>query len=942
MTAAGARYIVGIDLGTTNSALAYVDQRADEPAVQIFPIPQFTAAATIEARDTLPSCSYELTAGEMAGAALAAPWRDEQNARYIVGSWALDLGAEAPARLVASAKSWLCHPGIDRTAPILPWRAAEGVARISPIVASARFLDHLRRTWNEAHPGDPLERQRVIVTIPASFDEMARELTLRAARAAELEEVLLIEEPVAAFCSWSRKHAARAEAAPQPGSIILVCDVGGGTTDFTLIHVRATEAGAPDYHRVAVGEHLILGGDNLDLALAYHVEKKLAASTPLTPHLWMWLVRRCRRAKELLLGEDAPAAYTIHLPSGGSSLFRGSIQTELTRAEVLEVLVDGFLPRVPSSALPTREKSGFREFGLPYAPDPGITRYLAEFLAMSADAGTLPTAKTISGFVRPDYVLLNGGFFASPVLRARLLEVLQSWYAPAGGGDRQVRVLENDRLDLAVADGAAWYGLARHLGRSVVHTGASRAYYIGLSSGPAAVPSAVCLIPGGLPEGTEVRMPDRKFELLVHQPAEFPIFSSAYRAHDKPGDLVVPSEALHFTELPPLRTILKARDRKSAGGHVQVTLNARLTEVGTIELWCSEIGGKRTWRLQFESRRQAPQPAAQADSAPQPQPQPAGRAEDTTAARLHRVDPVLQAVFGMTDKIRHPPALMKELEKAVGLARDEWPLPILRGVWDKLREWEEKRWLSDQHHARWLNAAGYCLRPGYGMTLDDWRMQESSALVQEDDLTRDDTPDPQAEWFLYWRRTSGGLNAGRQSALARFAAQLIEAFPPDQSKRAPSGREYQELWRMLGSLEWLDAKRKIALGDLALAALARHGSDACGGSLLFAVSRFGARVPAYGPINTVLPPETVEAWIDRLLGLGASSRNFCVALMLLARRTDDRFRDVSGDCRHAVTQALTRANASAHVLQVVNEVVELAEEQTYVFGERLPIGLRLV
>ncbi|HEX4123945.1 MAG TPA: Hsp70 family protein, partial [Tepidisphaeraceae bacterium] len=436
-----ARYLIGIDLGTTNSALAYVDTIEKKWTVRDFAVPQLVAPGQVEARAILPSCHYQPAAGEAAGELLKLPWNAEAPG-YVVGAMAADFGAESPGRMVVSAKSWLSHRGVDRTAPLLPWHGAKGgedVEKLSPVQVSARYLSHFAGAWDSAHPGDPLIQQDVVLTVPASFDEVARELTVQAARQAGIDSLTLVEEPQAAFYAWIDAQGEKWDRHVQAGQTILVCDVGGGTCDLTLIRARPAEGGKVLFHRVAVGEHLILGGDNLDLALAHFVEAKISGNQgTLDPRRWGQLIRQSRKVKEILLGEDAPSEMTVHLAGGGSKLIGAGRQAAVSRAEVVELLLEGFMPRVSLDAKPTTRRSGFQEFGLPFAADPAITRYLAAFLRAHGESGEE------GGAANPDWVLFNGGLFASPLFRERFLQVLTTWFGKSPGE------LHNDRLDLAV------------------------------------------------------------------------------------------------------------------------------------------------------------------------------------------------------------------------------------------------------------------------------------------------------------------------------------------------------------------------------------------------------------------------------------------------------------------------------------------------------------
>ena len=422
------RFVVGIDLGTTNSAVAYVDSLETPWPVHAFPIRQLVAPAEVEARRSLPSFHYQSASGEQKKDSHRLPW-SKQVADHTVGVFARDHGMLSPGRLIASAKSWLCHTGVDRTADLLPWQGAADVERLSPVEVSARYLLHIRHAWDSEHTDQPLAEQDIALTLPASFDEVARELTVEAAAQAGLKRVVLIEEPQAAFYAWIHQHQDRWENLVEPGQKILVCDIGGGTSDFTLIRVRRGEDDKVVFHRIAVGDHLILGGDNLDLALAHHLENRLAGKGKLESRQWAVLVGVCRQVKETLLGSDAPDRLTITLPGSGSKLIGGSLTVEVTRDEVQQVLVDGFLPPVELDDRPASRQSGFQEFGLPFAPDPAITRYLAAFLTAhrhaTVDDDPLPSHHDPA---RPDIVLFNGGLFESPVLRARLVEVLTRWF----------------------------------------------------------------------------------------------------------------------------------------------------------------------------------------------------------------------------------------------------------------------------------------------------------------------------------------------------------------------------------------------------------------------------------------------------------------------------------------------------------------------------------
>ncbi|HEU4726376.1 MAG TPA: Hsp70 family protein, partial [Kofleriaceae bacterium] len=600
-----ARYLIGIDLGTTNSAVAYVDTRAADPRVRVFEVPQLVAPGEVAERRQLPSFVYLAGDLDLAPHETALPWRpvapvvrDPQavgssEIRPVVGELARTQGARMASRMIASAKSWLCHPGVDRQAPILPWGDSDG-PRLSPVAAQALILGHIRDAWDHARPEAPFREQEVLVTVPASFDEAARELTQQAAAKAGYPPIVLLEEPQAAFYAWLDQRGAGGEAARlAAGDRVLVFDVGGGTTDFTLI-----EVGETDFTRTAVGDHLLLGGDNLDLTLGKLVEQRLVARTgkKLDALQWHGLVHACRLAKETLLGDDPPASSPIVVQSRGAKLIGGTLRDEVTRAELDAVLFDGFFPLVARDAQLLRGRGGLQEFGLPYAADPAVTRHLAVFLARH-------------GSPRISAVLFNGGAMTPRALRARVLEQIAAWQ------DAPPRELPAAMPELAVAQGAAYYGLVRRGLAVRIKGGTPRAFYIGaaIDSGGEAGRMAVCLAPSGLDEGARVQLA-RDFQLVTNRPVSFALYSSSSRT-DAPGALVPIGDGRPETiedgsdllELPPIVTVLRARGR----GEVTVRLEVHITELGALEIYCVEAGvdaspgaqaPPETWKLAFDMR----------------------------------------------------------------------------------------------------------------------------------------------------------------------------------------------------------------------------------------------------------------------------------------------------------------------------------------------------
>ncbi len=938
------RFVVGIDLGTTNSAMAHVDPGRAAPKIENDAVAQLVGPGEIAARPTLPSFLYLAGEHELPDGALRLPWpksKDESDhdaRKVIVGELARTQGAQVPGRLVSSAKSWLCHPRVDRLAPILPWgeAGAAEVERVSPVDASALYLRHLAAAWQHA-TGRPLSGEEVILCVPASFDEVARELTLRAAEREGLRPTLL-EEPQAAFYSWLAGNAATWKEELTVGDTVLVFDVGGGTTDFSLIAVKAGDDGAPIFERTAVGDHLLLGGDNMDLALARRVEGRLANRTGgsrLDPHAFQARVQACRVAKERILSEPDRAAWTLTVAGRGSKLIGGSLRDELTRAEVEELVLDGFFPRGGAEAAPQRgARAGIQEFGLPYAADPAITRHAAAFLR--------------SHQTRPTRVMWNGGVLKSPAIRARVLEVLGSWLGA------EPRVLENDAPDLAVARGAAYYGLAR-LGRGLrIAGGAARAYYVAVDTAQVAPGqmTVLCLTPRGFEEGAEVTLTEHALELLTNRPVRFRLFSSSHaeRAADRAGQLLtLPAGAL--AEMPPIYTVLRFA-RSSHDTALSVLLHARLTELGTLELECvARATGNEAdrWKLAFDLRGgDAPaQNDAVASNSP-PVPDALASKSEVDPVALARAVELLRALYGKEGGEPIAPAgVMKALQGILG-AKDGWSTTALRALWEPLKDLRGGRGKSAQHEARWLNLVGYTLRPGTGYPLDDWRVKETWRLFNAG-LVHDKDDPCRLEWWILWRRVSGGLTRTQQEEIfKRVAPHFLPSFAKKPDRRPPGPQETAEMWRALASMERLTAKQKAELGDVLLGQLEKKKTPQKEiDHALWALSRLGARVPLYGPVEDVVARARAERWLERLLALDGreeiKGEPFSLAVAELARCSGDRARDLDEPLRRRVADRLKQAADGARLARLVLEpVAREAREERLAFGDALPSGLRLV
>lgn len=939
------RFVVGIDLGTTNSAVCYVDTAADDKTwhVETLKIPQLVAPGQWETAESLPSFHYQPVASEFSAGELRLPWQ-AQPSGYVVGAFARDHGGQVPGRMVASAKSWLCHPGVDRTAGILPWQGGDDVDRLSPVDVSSRYLAHIAAAWTYHFPQAPLSEQTVVLTIPASFDEVARNLTIQASQKAGLKRVLLIEEPQAAFYSWIDRHRQDWENHVRPGQKILVCDVGGGTTDFTLIRVKADQDGKVAFHRVAVGDHLILGGDNLDLSMAKYVEQKFRTSgtSELSPRQWSVLVRVCRQVKESLLSEDAPEEFTVTLPGSGSRLIGASLQISVTRQEIQDLLLEGFLPRTQLTDVPESHVSGFREFGLPYATDSAITRYLSQFLRTHAETAADNTMLSDDAHAaRPDIVLFNGGLFESSVLQNRMTETISSWFrddeptwAP--------QVLECERLDLAVAHGAACYGMvSRGIGVRI-SAGLPRTYYLGVES--AAGHAAICLVPAGTEPGTDVEAPSRTFQLEMDRPVEFPVYYSGTRLTDAVGTLVE-SDREQLTALPPIRTVVRSRsgriDKQESPLNAGIQVNARLTEIGTLDLWCSSVDSDERWKLQFDIRS-----AVRTDLAAHE----AGVAEAEGIVAddvLSAAETLLESVFGPAGSGK-PGGLARQLGAAIGMSRADWPTSLLREIWRMLVERAEGRRRSPAHEAAWLNLLGFALRPGFGYAMDDWRIETTWELIRGKLMHA--TPEVRNQWWIMWRRIAGGLSGGQQNATAspllqsiRQTAQQISTGRGKGGPIALHEKDAAEIWRALGAFEQLPPFARKELGDIILQLLPRPKMESVREAMVWALGRIGSRVPLNGNAQSTVQSETAARWLQELLRMQLETvQSVPLAIMQLARRTNDRLIDLPTEAREDAARYLREMGGYRSLIKLIREGGSTdAETRAALFGESLPLGLKM-
>jgi molecular chaperone DnaK (HSP70) len=922
------RFVVGIDLGTTHTVVAYApfDTRRTKTAPEpiVFPIPQLTSLGESEPLLLLPSCLYAPIAGEIEG-----------DPRWVTGEVARRRGAEVSGRVVSSAKSWLSHAAVDRTAAILPWGVDdEGVPKLSPVDASALLLEHIVRAWDRAHPDAPLAKQDVVLTLPASFDDVARELTIRAANAAGLSPTLL-EEPTAAFYDAMRDVDAIREhvvpRSPEDEKTVLVCDVGGGTTDLSLMAIAYApkDKGGFTVRRVAVGRHILLGGDNMDLALAHLAEGRIVGGgARLEPSELAQLVLSCRDAKERVLSSKGSKVNEarVTLLGRGSKLVGGARGTTLTREEVESVVLSGFFPA--DVALETaRPRGGIVAFGLPYERDPAVTRHVRQFLARHATE--LPAGV-------PDVVLLNGGVFnAAPIVKA-LKTALKTW------SGKSPSMLPISDPDLAVACGAVRYGFARKGLGVRVESGAAHGYYVRVGDGQPGREDnrAVCILPRGAKEGIRHEAEGRTFDLVVGRSVRFDLYASDV-ARDTAGTIVTLDDDA-FERLPPVVTHLPATSKEQS---VRVKLGGELLTTGQLELACAEITQQgqngRRFRLEFALREGARGPTMGPASLSPPSLAPASAQvrAPVAASKLAEAERIVDKVFGKKSDAtpRETKDVLRDLEKTLG-DRQTWTMETCRALADRLLTNTGSRRRSPNHERAYWLLLGFCMRPGFGDPGDPKRIERAWPLF-EGRLGFPNEAQGWQQFFIAWRRMAGGLTEPMQEAV-RDAMDPIVA--PKEAGLKPPKRVPEdggEALVMLAALERASAARRAVLGQW-IVEKTWTNDDA---RLWTALGRVGARVPVYASVHHVVPVRNVEAWIERLLRLKweevATAQH---AAVQLARVTGDRARDVNERLRKEIEKRLTAMNAKETWIRAVRELAEVGEEERVaILGEGLPIGLKL-
>ncbi|WP_329351758.1 Hsp70 family protein [Vibrio natriegens] len=937
---ASPRFLVGIDLGTTNTVVAYceITDNLEQSEVSLFDIDQLIGPGEVVRKPLLPSFRYHPAQGQISPSDLTLPWENQPVSgdikNVIVGEWARELGAKVEGRQVSSAKSWLSHQAVDRSSDILPWAGAQDVDKVSPVIASASYLNHIRQAWNYRHPSNKLEDQDVVVTVPASFDETARKLTLEAADLAGLKKIVLLEEPQAVCYDWYARHQQTAADELKDLPLILVCDVGGGTTDLSLIEAKFKQSNDSESElaldRIGVGEHLMLGGDNLDLALAHLAESRFNQNKKLTAASLTKLIQQTRKAKENLLSSNAPEEVKITMLGSGSKLLGGTKSIALSKQEVHQIALDGFFPLSEFNEVPDKRRSAVVEFGLPYVADPAVSKHVAEFLTqhqqVSRSALGIEDEKQNA---IPVGLLLNGGVFNSDLVTERVTTLLSDWRGAP------VTVLDNPHPDWSVALGAVAFGKARRGAQLKIGGGAARSYFLHLQE-KNKMGKALCLLAKGTEEGHEIRLSGRRFSLTLGEPVRFNLLTSTHDTLTNntaiQNGVMVDVDPDLFVPLPPYITTLEGEGAELHANQkerVEVQLACQLTEVGTLKMECvSAEDDTKRWALEFEVRNK------QADDNEDVQLHP----------KLNECKELVARLYSGNKKSadsKEIKTLAKDLEKKLG-KRDEWDFTTLRQLFDAFAQGRKRRRRSEQHEKNWLRLAGFALRPGFGDPTDSWRIEQIWGLYQQNIQFKNHQG--WTDWWVFWRRIAGGLNQEQQETILADIAKYLHpgAMKNPQSAKAAQDMGYESMVRLSASLENLEVEDKVLLATWFLSKAINQNQFQQ--AHWWAMGRLASRTPLYGSQHSVIPREQAEQWLPKLLEQNWQKEPMIAfAAVMICRKTGDRLFDISDDYREKVLAKLKQSKVPESWVSLVEEVKELSDsESKRVFGDALPSGLTLV
>lgn len=908
------RYIIGIDLGTTNIAVTFVDLNSKNRPISLFKVPQLIAMGETDELALFPSFCFSFDEKLNKKEQMNPAWNSE--CLNTVGVYARDYGAAIPNRFISSAKSWLCHSGVERKERILPWGGNIPEVMHSPLEVTSFYLSYIRKAWNHKYGsqkdryGNPclFEEQNIIITIPASFDETARELTIEAAKLAGCKYINLLEEPLAAFYSWLDLNSETWRNQIAEGEKVLVVDVGGGTTDFSIIELN--ENGALE--RTAAGNHLLLGGDNIDIAIARKAEEKWKTELPHAE--WLTLCQKTRQAKELLLNDLKLKSADITLLSQGSSIIGSLKKYTLERTEIEELLIKGFFPLIERDAPSPQKKKGIQKMGLPYETDPSIPAHLLQFLKYANTISAQSSNKGDALF--PAKILFNGGTMIPIMLRDRIIKCIQGWF-----NGRKIEELNSRDLSLAVAYGASYFGRTKSHGGIKVKTASTRSYYLEVASehNNKTRAKTLCIMPRGADENKVIRTPG-VFTVETNRTVHFPLSSSSTRTLDKEGDFLAKSEEL--SSIASLFSMLRygKNHEKTA---LKVSIASELTESGILKVELDSQNSSHKWPLKFDIRLINEENFISTAK--------------TITFDTDIYDKANLLIKNYFDGISTDRNLFKGLEEITDTKKEEWPLPFLRTIADTLLGIDYRTLTTPSLKSRWLNLCGFALRPGFGDPEDELRLRKVWRFWSQNPNNSNDSQTV-SEWWVFWRRIMSGLKSGHQLSMYQELAK--ELFPKNiYQQRIKLGEQPKaEMYRCLGSLELLPEKYKKNIGNILIQRAKKLEPFE-----YWVLARIGARKLFHAPVNNVLDSKTVDSWVSELLKDSSLIQDKLFAISRMSSLTPDRAVNLPGQTVSKAISFLQKSKAPDHWIKHLETVIEDdAQEKAKLLGDSIPLGLSIV
>lgn len=912
------RFIIGIDLGTTNIAVTFVDTYEKERGIRLFRIPQFIAPGEVNESELLPSFCFFPDKKLLPDNSMNLPWMNKMD--YAVGVYGRDYGSAIPNRFVSSVKSWLCHAGVNRKGKMLPWGSQLENILKSPVEITSYYLDHIRKSWDHKFSkikdidGNScnLIDQQVVITVPASFDETARELTIESANKAGYKNICLLEEPLAAFYSWLDNNGADWEKIIHPGENILIIDVGGGTCDFSMIEMNNDGV----LSRTATGSHLLLGGDNIDIAIARKIEQRW--NIKLSSGEWLTLCQKTREAKEKILSSDIDEIDVVLLSQGSSIV--GNIKKHILKRSFLEeLIIDGFFSKIPKNSDAPVKKSGIQTMGLPYEPDPILTKHLLHFLKYALKVSQINSTEISSdSLLKPDKILFNGGTMIPEIVRKQIIDVVTDWFLDG----KVIQELQSKDFSLAVAYGASYYARTKRGEGVKVKSGTALSYFLKVSSGSENSDNYVCVMPRGTDENARIVTP-KNFKLGANKKVQFPLFSTATRLNDTTGSMLNTDEELSFVSS--LQCVL--RFGKTVEKEIKAKIVSELTETGILKIWLESKESNHKWPLNFDIRLLSVEDSI--DSSDNSIVLDAGQVSD--------VCKMITDTFNSNsdDYV----SIIKRMEKSLELSKNKWPLHVLRSFADSLLSIPYETLIIPKKEAKWLNLCGFCLRPGFGDPEDELRLRKIWKLWFKG-MNNPNNSQVVADRWVFWRRVVAGLKSGHQKSIYQALYKVISPKGVYANKIKSGIQPKTEMWRCMGSLELLPSAQKTTLGKLLTSRKTRLESFE-----YWVLARLGARHLFKAPTNHVLPAKTVINWLESLIDTNTPKgvlQDKLFTVFRLAALTGDRSIDIEPQILTKSLEFLKNNNAPAqwsnHLQNVKKESIL---EQSRILGDSMPLGLKI-